>query len=501
VKEEGARRFALVRAIETRDVDEVLLTRADRLHATGIALAELGSMGDERDRLARNDRFLERRSALAFDRLAARYPAVAQVEQRSRWPGWINWLLPVFAFAAGAASNVIDGRRLSIIAFPMLGMLLWNLAVYAMLAARPFIRLASSRSRTGYGRLPLLLERLAGPARAAATAQQPLGSALSAYLRDWLSWSYRLTSSRAARLLHVSAAALAIGLLAGMYWRAIGTEYRAGWESTLLGPQAVHGLVHLMLWPASLITGVSLPDLERVAALRWGTGSSGENAGPWLHLYAATAVALIIAPRLALAGWNAIRAARLQSNFPVPGEEDFYVRRLLRSLRGSAAVVRVVPYSYHPTDHAKGELKRLLADVLGEKTQTVIEPPVAYGAEDDWVERLDLRSGDTDHLLVLFNLSATPEAENHGALVEGIRRRIVEAKSGTALAIAVDETAMRQRLGADGAARIEGRRAAWVSMLAQHHAEPVSLDLDSERKGLARRLEAALLHAHAAGPA
>jgi hypothetical protein len=501
MKEDGARRLALVRAVETEDAAEVLLTRDDRLYATGVALAELGPEGDGRDARRRDDLFLERRSELAFDRLAARYPAVAQVERRSRWPGWVDWLVPLAALVLGAASNVIDGRRLSIIAFPMLGMLVWNFAVYALLVGKAARRLTSRRKTPRPRGAAGLIERIAGPMRAAASAQQPLASALGRYVRDWLSWSAPLTNSRAARLFHLSAAALAIGLLAGMYWRALGTEYRAGWESTLLGPQSVHALVHLMLWPASLLTAIPLPDLPRIEALRWGAGSPGENAGPWLHLYAATAILFIIGPRLILAGWNALNAARLKARLPIPGGEDFYVRRLVRSLRGGATLVRVIPYSFHPPERTQRQLQRLLADVLGEKTRMMMEPPIDYGAEDEWLKGLDLRSGDADHLVVLFNLSATPEAENHGELVAGIRRRIAEARSGAGLTVLLDESAMRQRLGANGAARIESRRGAWEAMLRQHNAAPLSLDLDAEAATLARPLESALLHAHAGAPA
>jgi hypothetical protein len=500
MREDAARRFALIRAVETEDAAEALLTRDDRLHATGLALAELGPEGDRSGALRRDDLFLERRSAIAFDRLAARYPAVAQVERRSRWPGLVDWLVPLASFALGIASNVVDGRRLSIIAFPMLGMLLWNLAAYLLLAAKAVRRLTSAKRRSRPHSLTALIERVTGPSRAAASAQQPLASGLRRYLSDWISWSRPLINRRASRLLHVSAAALATGVLAGMYWRALGTEYVAGWESTLLGPQAVHALVHMMLWPASLLTAVPLPSLPQVEALRWSAGNPGENAGKWLHLYAATAMLFIIGPRLILAGWNALGAARLKARFPVPGAEDFYVRRLVRSLRGGAPVVRVIPYSFHPPERTKSQLQRLLADVLGEKTQTIIDPPVPYGAEDDWLRELHLGGGDADHLVVLFNLSATPEAENQGALVAGLRQWIAKSKSGAALTILIDESAMRQRLGADGAARLESRRSAWEAMLRQQHFAPVALDLDAELSTLARPLEAALLHAHAGAP-
>jgi hypothetical protein len=501
MNEDGARRLALVRAVETEDTAEAVLTRDDRSYATGLALAEAGQETRTRSARVREDRFLERRSGLAFDRLATRYPAVVQAERRARWPGWIDLALPLGALLLGVASNAIDGRRLSIIAFPMLGMLLWNAVVYLLLAVHALRRIGRPRQEASTHALAGLVARFAGQVRAMASAQQPLGNALGRYLQDWLSWSAPLANSRAARVLHLSAAAIAAGLLTGMYWRALGTEYRAGWESTLLTPQAVYALVHTMLWPASGLTGIALPDVAHIGALRWGAASPGENAGPWLHLYAATGFLFIIGPRLLLAGWSALRAAKLKRFFVVPGQSDFYIRRLLRNARGDVTLVRVVPYSFRPPERTQRQLERLLGDVLGEKTQMSLEAPISYGAEDDWLEVLDLREGETDHLLLLFNLSATPEAENHGALVTGIRRQLAEARSGTVLTILIDESAMRERLGSGAEERVQSRRAAWETILRQHHAAPLFLNLDSEPAVLAGPLEGALLHAHAGLPA
>ena len=47
----------------------------------------------------------------------------------------------------------------------------------------------------------------------------------------------------AQRLFHLGAAVLAIGLIAGLYVRALALRYEAGWESTLLGPPEAHALL------------------------------------------------------------------------------------------------------------------------------------------------------------------------------------------------------------------------------------------------------------------
>src|SRR5690606_23912518 len=95
LNESDARRLLLVRAIELNDPGESVLTREDRQWATGTARA------GTRDEAG----FLARRAALARDRLAERHPALARVQRAARWPGWLSWLLPVLAFAAGLATN------------------------------------------------------------------------------------------------------------------------------------------------------------------------------------------------------------------------------------------------------------------------------------------------------------------------------------------------------------------------------------------------------------
>lgn len=498
--EDAARRLLLVRAIESEDTAESLLTREDRHYASGAALAHAPASeaeGAPRRSRSADEAFLARRSDYALSRLEPRYPAIGQACRAARWPAWIGWALPLAALALGIVSNEIDGRRLNIVAFPLIGMIAWNLATYLVLLTGLVRRLVpGGRHPARPNPLARLLERGAVRVQGQPGAQ-PLGRALRRFAGDWLHFSSRLNYSRASRTLHVSAALLALGVLTGMYWRALGLEYRAGWESTYFDAGTLHGLIALVLGPASALTGIVLPDPAGLEALRWrGDGGGGENAGPWIHLYATTAFLFIIGPRLALAAWHGLRAARLRRRFPVPGPEDFYVRRLLRSASGGGSLVRVIPYSFHPPERSQRQLQRLLADVLGEKTRVTVDPPIPYGGEDEWLAAADPAAEGADHLVVLFNLSATPEAENHGALVAGIQRRLAQARGGAGLAVLLDESAYRQRLAGQGGAdaRVDTRRQAWETMLGHQHVKPLALDLDAENAAaLARPLEGALL--------
>lgn len=493
MNEDDARHLLLVRAVESEDASEMLLTREDRQAATASALAATGdgSTGRRRDQ-----RFLASRSAFAVSRLATRFPAAGQALRATRWPGWIDWALPLAALILGFATNEIDGgRRLNIIAFPLFGILAWNIVVYLVIALHAAGRLVRPRPAEG---APSLLARaldwVSGVARRHADPHQPLGLALARFVRDWARHSGPLTYARASRVLHLSAAALAVGVVAGMYVRALGTEYRAGWESTFIGGATLHWLLGWLLAPASALSGIALPDAERLAALRWGLPANGENAAPWIHLYATTAALFVIGPRLLLAAWSAVSAARLRRFFPVPGRDDFYIRRLLRSAHGAETKLRVVPYGFAFADGARRVLDGLLTATFGDDTRVATDTAVAYGQEEEWLAKMKLSDGD-DYLIVLFNLAATPEAENHGALVAGIRRAIEGQRSGSALAVILDETAYRQRLAGQAGAdeRLATRRRAWEQMLGPTGAKPVPVNLADDQPDQVRRLEAALL--------
>lgn len=498
MNEDDARRMLLVRAVETEDVGEALLTREDRHQATGTARQHAEPAGAQQSHRRPDDAFLAARARFAYARLETRFPQVGRVARAAQWPGWLNWSLPILAFLIGMATNEIDSsRRLNIIAFPLIGMIAWNVGVYLLLLASGVRALQRRRSRPPRPNvLARLIQRISERFGSQFNAQPPLDRALTRFTSDWAGASSRLTGLRTGRTLHISAATFAAGVIAGMYLRALSIEYRAGWESTFMDAPTVHALLGLLLSPASALTGIPLPGTDHLQALRWSNGR-GEIAAPWIHLFATTALLMIIVPRLVLTMFAAGAALRIRRRFPVPGREDFYVRRLLRSLSGKGILVRIIPYSFHPTPLLQQQLRGVLTEVLGDATQVIVDTPIAYGAEEDWLAEPQLTQ-DEDHLLVLFNLSSTPEAENHGAFVEGLRKRVAEARTGAAVAILLDESGYRTRLAGQAGAeeRLESRRQAWRHMLGDQGAEPLAFDLaEGASAALSQRLEGILMQA------
>lgn len=487
--EPAAREVLLVRAIESEDPDGAVLTREDRQFATAAALAEHPVAPDDPRRTAW---FLHRRSELALERLLSRFPSLRRACSLSRWPRWLNWAVPLLALLAGLVSHRIDGERFNILAFPLLGMLTWNLLVYCWLILES-VRHAFGGGRNADGHpLLKLISRAGEPLGARLAAQPTLERGVARFARDWSRAVDPLTRQRASRTLHLGAALFAVGVIAGLLLRARYTaEYQAGWSGTWAGAEhEIASFLKLVLGPASWLTGLPLPDAERLRALRGG----GENAGDWLILWAVTAALFVIGPRLLLALWSSAKVELLKRRVAVPGAEDFYVRKLLRNALGRPGLARVVPYGFQPSATVRERLDRMLGAALGEKVRVQVDDPVPYGAEDNWLEREGAALGETDQLLLLFALASTPEAENHGAFAKGVRDRL--GGGGTGLTVLVDDSSMRERLRGQASAsrRLDERLDSWGNVLAPAGLTPVLVSIETgEEEASARTLEKALM--------
>jgi hypothetical protein len=312
---------------------------------------------------------------------------------------------------------------------------------------------------------------------------------MASFALDWGERSAPLVAARAARILHLSAAALALGAIVGLFLRGLAFEYRAGWESTFLDAPAVHGLLWFFLGPAARFLGQPFPTVEELAALRW-DAAGGENAAGWIYLYVVTVVAVVIVPRLVLAAIAGLRERTLSRRFPLSLDEAYF-RRLLSGWREAPARVDVMPYAYTPGEDAMQGLQRLAAVLFGDDVQVHWARSVAFGEEDAVAASSNRSSPAADMVIALFNLAATPETENHGVFLDRLRSR-----TPGRLAAIVDEGPYRGRLGAQAGAeaRLAERRQAWSGLAETRSLRAVFVDLSlPELTAAQRELDAQLL--------
>lgn len=315
--EDAARRVALLDWAESHDLG-ALWSADDARWATQQARAE--GAGDFRLARARH----------AAQRLGERDDRLTELLARRLWSGSWAWAALAVGAALGLGMDRLGGQQLNLLALPLWGVLALQVVAYAMLLALAFRR-PRHPARESLA-LRLWKRRLTPGTRGRA------GQALA----HWLRLSAPLQAARAALLWHLGLLGLNLGLIAGLYLRALGLEILIGWESTYLDAAQVQRLADVLLTPAAWLTGLAVPD---VAPLRHGALQGAKAlAADWLHLLAAT-VALVALPRLLLVLRAGLRSGRLARALPLPvgsGPSDLRLlvvdpqRRLAGSLLGEA---------------------------------------------------------------------------------------------------------------------------------------------------------------------
>ena len=236
MNEDSARAVTLLQAFETAQPPSPGWRDEDRAWATRLAM---------QDGAAGVDAFITRRAHHAMQRLAPREPAAAQWLARRLWRSrWIAWAVLAGLVLGVLADSIGSSQRINLLAPPLWAVLAWNAVVYLVLLGHALARLLMRKTRPGSlvmltQRVMRLRARLPG-AGSVSTSASGSAPALQLFARLWLRLSAALSAARAATLLHAAAAALALGLIAGMYLRGLVLDYRASWESTFLSADAAH---------------------------------------------------------------------------------------------------------------------------------------------------------------------------------------------------------------------------------------------------------------------
>ena len=233
----------LVHAIEQCDLAGDVLSLEDRAHATGEALERrpLAATAPPPALDGNSERFLALRADALLARLRVRSPGVDHVLAAAALSTAFERAILLLGFALGVGLAFADGRRIDIFAYPLIGLLIWNLIVYLILIVRLFksssappafdlARGAPSRpaaaiesARDGFIRR-WLAGLYANRVRARIDAliahsigfNAPLAPGLRRFATDWRQLGGPLFRARARRLLHLAAILAALGLMAGL---------------------------------------------------------------------------------------------------------------------------------------------------------------------------------------------------------------------------------------------------------------------------------------------
>ena len=463
MNETAARKIVLMRAIENADISQQLLSEEDRLYAGKSAYDLAQWEAADRKSAVTPALFLEKRAEQILKKMTERAPAFEAVIKPRGTLRALGLALPTLAFLAGVlADRIGNPHRVDLLSAPLLIILGWNLAIYLLLL---FWGLAQAfgkpRTYSGFFRR-WAQASTAKPRKLPST----LATAVTRFAAEWAALSLPLTRTRLGRTVHLSAAALALGAICSLYLRGLLSQYQAGWESTFLDAAQVHALLQIVFTPATWVFQLPGFSLADVRALQGTVSTSAEKGALWVHLYAATLLLLVMLPRGALAWVGHLRQNKLQQNFPLDLGLPYFSKLTARLGLTTPAVLRVLPYSFTLDEARDAGLTAVARALLGEQARVMLRPVTAYGEDFDTAPPARATSGSkAAQTALLFNLSATPELESHGAFIDQMAHG-----NPAGLLVFVDESAYLERLGNQGGgdARQRERIALWQQFCEQH---------------------------------
>ena len=326
--EQAARRLMLVRAIETGDTQNKLLSPAERDAASGLAVESVGNGTPASTDAARA--FLQERALQLLRVVENRNPALVALSAARPWTRWLSLAAFLAAIIFGAATDrIANPHRVDLLSLPLLTLIIWNVVIYCVLIAGYFLR--RQPSPHGSPATALFVRWTEGLRDWQRRSSQLRAHVTAVFFRNWFGATAALQAQRLRKILHLAAAGWALGLALSLFTRGLVVEYRVGWESTFLDASQVHAILRVLLMPVAALFPFQPFDVQDIASLRFSNGSGAVAGARWVYIYATLLAVVVIMPRLALAFYSGWRE-RMLSRRIVLDLTDPYYQRLLAML-------------------------------------------------------------------------------------------------------------------------------------------------------------------------
>lgn len=348
MRQRALQALLLAHAIEQTDLAGDAVSHDDRAQAS-LEAADGRPLPDADNVPAQingdTERFLVRRADVLLGRLRVRSPGIDRVLAAAAGARGLDRTLLALGFILGVALAFADGGRIDIFAYPLIGLVLWNLIAYVVLIVRTFRTPGKASQETAAslrdGFFRRWLARLyANRVRARIDAfithsigfNAPLAPGLRRFAADWCEIGRPVFRERVRRLLHLAAILAAAGLMAGYDFRGWMLRQAAGWSSTVFGPSSAHTALVTLYGAASGVAGVRIPSAQDLLALAWTSHTTGGGpAGQWLYLIGWTAILYIVLPRLIAVILTTLTLWRRSLTLRTPASFAGYLTAVLRS--------------------------------------------------------------------------------------------------------------------------------------------------------------------------
>jgi len=418
--QDDIRKVLMLQAVEENDEAEETLTPDEKGEAASIAGAPLGKDSNRTEQ----DKFLAGRADVLLDRAASRFPEAANWLHRStighRY-GMLALGLGIVAAVIGFLTNELGPeKRINILSFPLLAILLWSLFVY-LRDIFSFFRSNSLSAGIKVTWIDLLANALQ-PGLKSESIPEPdlaLTAARNSFQYRWRKLYTPVITARLKSLLHTVALILAASAILGMYVKGLANEYTAVWESTFFqSSEQLRPFLQTILGPAAAITGEAIPSAAELEAIHWSEGAKagGENAARWIHWYAITIGLFVLLPRAIFATIWKLRADRMARTLPFRKTWPRYFDRIISISSGAALDIALVPYALDPDETKKRAITKRLEDEFKRPLDLAWGKMVPFGEEEH--ASVPEHAGE---VIPVYDFASTPEIETHLALYTTLR--------------------------------------------------------------------------------
>ncbi len=489
MNEQLARSVVLMRAIESADIEREVLTDDDRMYASRSANELARWDAADKNTAPTPELFLQKRAEQILKKISERYRAIsAVIANKNSWYV-MSIAIPLLTLFLGIfLDRITDPHRVDLLSAPLLLIIGWNFLVYVLsMLLVLFPALHRRWSKTNFLNRWMASAIFSSSKMSGQFLQkkghkypEPLALALSNFTTQWLTLSAPLITARLKRLVHFSAACFVTGVIISLYVRGVLSAYQAGWESTFLDAGQVHAILSFLFAPVIFLFHLPGFSMEQIVALQLPQAVMPVNGALWVHLYAGSLFVFVIVPRMALTAFALRQERKFTRDFPLDLEQPYF--RKLTSHIGPAveAAMRVFPYSFTVDELRDKNLHVLAKTLLGDQARLMLRPSTQYGEEvREALQRGDSSGsvpapGDVALTVLLFNLSATPENENHGAFLAHFRRH-----SRHVILVMLDESSYLERFAgqAGGELKIRERIALWRQFCELHNASLALVNL------------------------
>jgi hypothetical protein len=235
----------------------------------------------------------------------------------------------------------------------LLAIVLWNLAIYVLLAASLGVSWrhskAGSQPRPQHPPFAALRRSLDGLRQWRRRSGKVHAEVAARFYVRWHAITASLDAQRWRRVLHLCAAMWGMGVAASLFMRGLVVEYRVGWESTFLDAGQVHAILSVLFMPVAALFSHAPFTVEEVARLRFGAGDGAVAGARWVYMYGGLLLLVVALPRLVLAALAFRREKALAHAVAIDLQEPYY-QRLIAAL--SPTQVQLCVSASHSEDQA-----------------------------------------------------------------------------------------------------------------------------------------------------